>query len=233
MRFLIIQHLSIEPPALIGEILCAAGHALHYVHIDEGDALPENTADFSAVVIMGGPQSANDTHLAYIDNELRWLSKALADGMPMLGICLGAQMMAKAAAAEITRSPVRELGWYPVFPTSASRNDPLFADLPSTGLQVFQWHGETFSLPAQASLVATHPDVPQQVFRLKQAQYGLQCHVEVDESIIHTWIAAGDSERDALGESTIAALHNETAQHLDAMRLFCRQMVKNWLALID
>ncbi|MDQ6987934.1 MAG: type 1 glutamine amidotransferase [Mariprofundaceae bacterium] len=228
-----IQHLSIEPPALIGEMLCDAGHDLHYIHVDKGDVLPENTSDFSGVVIMGGPQSANDAHLAYIDNELRWLTKTLADGMPMLGICLGAQMMAKASAAEISRSPLRELGWYPVFPTPASGNDPLFADLPTAGLQVFQWHGETFSLPQQASLIATHPDVPQQIFRLKQAQYGLQCHIEVDEALIEQWIDAGKSERTHLGACGLATLRHQTAQHLEAMRLFCRRMIGNWLALID
>ncbi|MDX8392509.1 MAG: type 1 glutamine amidotransferase [Mariprofundaceae bacterium] len=232
MRFLVIQHLSIEPPALIGEILRKAGHDLHKIQVNFGEKLPDNSDDFSGVIIMGGPQSANDVHLDYIRTELDWLRKKITAGLPMLGICLGAQMIARAAGATISPSPLRELGWYPVFPTTASRSDPLFSNLPDTGLPVFQWHGETFSLPKSAIPVATHPDVPQQAFRLKQAQYGLQFHVEVDKILIDQWIASGDGERAHLGDCAIETLHEQTAQHMNAMRTFCRQMTRNWLALL-
>jgi len=232
MDFLVIQHLDIEPPALIGEVLLEAGHALHALHLDLGDELPPGGNDFSGLIIMGGPQSANDIHLPYIQAELKWLEQRIAEGMPMLGICLGAQLMAKAAGASISASPLRELGWYPILPTEDTASDPLFSSLPEAGLTVFQWHGETFSLPDQSKLVATHPEVPAQTFRLGESQYGLQFHIEVDAPLIEQWIAAGYSERACLGAEGLAELREATQDHLETMRGFCRRMTHNWLALL-
>ncbi|PIW45399.1 MAG: GMP synthase [Zetaproteobacteria bacterium CG12_big_fil_rev_8_21_14_0_65_54_13] len=229
MNFLVIQHLDIEPPALIGDLLSDAGHQLQIVHIDVGDTLPEYTTDLHGVIIMGGPQSANDTHLSYIRDELLWLEERIAAGVPMLGICLGAQLMAKAAGAVITPSPVRELGWYPLYPTTAAVADPLFSALPASGLPMFQWHGDTFSLPAHASLLASCADVPAQAFRLGLAQYGLQFHVEVDAEMIEAWIMAGESERHHLGSTGIDLLRAQTSLHLAAMQHYGRKMITNWL----
>ena len=232
MHFLILQHLDIEPPALIAEMLLAAGHTLATVHLDQGGELPDSTDHINGVIIMGGPQSANDMHTGYICEELIWLEKAIDEGLPMLGICLGAQIMAKAAGAEIFSSPVRELGWFPVYQTSASETDPLFA-LMQDGLMVFQWHGETFSLTDSMTLTATHPDVPAQAFRLGKAQYGLQFHVEVKEYIIEDWIKAGDSERHHLGDSGISKLRSQTPEYIQSMQNFCRQMTQAWLKEIQ
>jgi len=232
MHFLILQHLDIEPPALIADELLAAGHTLTTIHLNQSGALPESTAHINGVIIMGGPQSANDMQTDYIREELIWLEKVIHDGLPMLGICLGAQMMAKAAAAEIFTSPVRELGWRPVHRTTASETDPLFT-LMQDGLMVFQWHGETFSVPDTMTLTATHPEVPAQAFRLGRSQYGLQFHIEVKEHIIEDWIKAGHGERHHLGNSGINKLRNQTPEHLQTMQHFCRQMTRAWLKEIQ
>jgi len=230
MRFLILQHLDIEPPALIGDVLEQAGHSLIIVHPGQGDSLP-SPATFDGIIIMGGPQSANDQS-DYIQAELAWLTSVIPTGKPMLGICLGAQLMAKAAGAEIVPAPVRELGWFPVYYTENTGGDPLFCHMPD-GLIVFQWHGETFSLTDAMLPVATHPDVPAQAFRLDNGQYGLQFHVEVNAAIIDQWIAAGTSERDCLGIEGVRTLRQGTALHLESMQQYCRQMVQNWLHTIS
>ncbi|NWF36597.1 type 1 glutamine amidotransferase [Mariprofundus sp. KV] len=229
MHFLVMQHLDIEPPALIGEVIAAAGHSLTTIHLDQGEQLPASVRAFDGCIIMGGPQSANDQS-AYIQAELAWVKEAIAAELPMLGICLGAQIMARAAGAVITPSPARELGWFPVYHTV--ENDPLFAAMPE-GMAVFQWHGETFSLTDAMTLIATHPQVPAQAFRLGRAQYGLQFHIEVSEAIIEMWIAHGESEREALGIEGISLLHRETSLYLAAMQQFCRAMVGNWLTEIQ
>ena len=226
MRFLVIQHLGIEPPALIGEVIESAGHTITTIHLDKGDSLPDSNK-FDGFIIMGGPQSAND-EIDYIRAELAWVKEALDRGFPMLGICLGAQIMARAAGAEVFKSQLRELGWHPVYHTVETENDLLFKDMPDA-LPVFQWHGETFSLIDAMTLVATHPDVSSQAFRLGKAQYGLQFHVEVDESIIEAWIASGESERAFLGTEGISLLHRESSLYLGSMQNFCRNMVNNWL----
>jgi len=226
MHFLVIQHLGIEPPALIGETIESAGHTITAIHLDKGDSLPDSN-NFDGFVIMGGPQSANDER-DYIRIELAWVKEALDTKMPMLGICLGAQIMAKAAGAEVFKSQFRKLGWHPVYHTIETGNDPLLKVMPDA-LPVFQWHGETFSLTDTMTLVATHPDVPSQAFRLGKAQYGLQFHVEVDESMIEAWIASGESERAFLGTKGISLLHRESSLYLGSMQNFCRNMVNNWL----
>ncbi len=230
MRFLILQHLGIEPPALIGDVLEQQGHHLVVVHLEQGEVLPAASA-FDGVIVMGGPQSAND-NTDYIQTELAWLQAVIPTGIPMLGICLGAQMMAKAAGANIVPSPVRELGWFAVYRTDHTGGDPLFCKMPD-GLAVFQWHGETFSLTDSMALVATRADVPAQAFRIGQGQYGLQFHVEVNAAIIDQWIASGESEREHLGAEGIRQLYSETALYLEGMQHFCRQMVHNWLRIMN
>ncbi|OIO72165.1 MAG: hypothetical protein AUJ57_06220 [Zetaproteobacteria bacterium CG1_02_53_45] len=227
MHFLTLQHLDIEPPALIAEAVEDAGHNLTTIRRNQGELLPSSSAGFDGIIIMGGPQSAND-ETADIKAEVEWVKQVLDQGKPVLGICLGAQIMAKAVGAEVSVSPIRELGWHPVYHTTESANDPLLKDMPD-GLAVFQWHGETFSLTEAMTPVATHPDVPAQGFRLNRAQYGLQFHIEVDQTIIETWIAHDESERNHLGIEGIRLLHKDTALYLGAMQHFCRQMVLNWL----
>jgi len=231
MNFLILQHLNIEPPALIADTLKNAGHTLTTIRLDQGESLPATFDDVDGILIMGGTQSANDES-DYIRAELAWIQGAIKKGIPMLGICLGAQIMARADGADIFPSPVRELGWFPVYHTVESSNDALFKNM-QDGLPVFQWHGESFSLTDHMTLVAMHPAVPAQAFRLGKAQYGLQFHIEVNEAIIDSWIAYGTSESEHLGIEGINLLHRETALYLESMQQFCKQMVSNWLKEIQ
>ena len=165
MQILALQHLDIEPPALIADIIRGAGHDLKAVRLWLDEAVPNTLDDWDGLIVMGGPQSANDVHPGYIHDEIILLERAIGQDFPVLGICLGAQLLAKAGGAEIMPSPVRELGWYPVYPADAAATDPLFRQM-QAGQMVFQWHGETFSLPEKAKLLATHPDVPHQAFRI-------------------------------------------------------------------
>ncbi len=230
MHFIIVQHLDIEPAAIIANVIEAAGHQCSCIDLEHGDKLPTKANDFDGIIVMGGPQSANDQD-DVMQTELAWIKTAINANTPMLGVCLGAQIMAKAAGAEITPSPLRELGWFPIFHTASTTDDALFKSM-ADGLSVFQWHGETFSLTESMTLLATHPDVPAQAFRLGNAQYGLQFHIEIDASIIEQWIAYGESERHHLGEKSIQQLHQDTQLCLNPMQQFCRQMVKAWLDLL-
>jgi len=232
MRFLVLQHLDIEPPALIADCLRRDGHTLESVRMDKQQNVPDTLAGYAGLIVMGGSMSANDDHLPFIKREIQLLQQAIAQDHPVLGLCLGAQLLAKAADAEILPSPERELGWYPLYATMDGKTDALFSSLPDAGLNVFQWHGETFSLPDAATRLASCPHVPNQAFRLGSCQYGLQFHVEVDANIIQQWGEAGESEREYLGEDGIRKMLLETPQYIPGMASFCRALCKNWLTLI-
>jgi len=229
VRFLVLKHLDIEGPGLLADVIRSAGHELKTM--DLWRHLPEPGAmdGYDGLIVMGGPSSANDLHSPSIAAALALIRAAIDHHTPMLGICLGAQLMAKAASATIQPSPVRELGWYPVYPTSQSANDPLFASIHEDSLMVFQWHGETFTLPESATLLASNPAVPNQAFRLARGQYALQFHIEVDRDTIETWINAGKSEREHLGDSGLGHLRRETEVRLGPMQTFCSTMTHQWL----
>jgi len=228
---LIVQQLECEPPALLADVFREQGWPCHTMMV-QTQSPPHQLDDYSGLVIMGGPQSASEHHLPHIAQQVDLLRQAIEQGFPVLGICLGAQLLARAAGADISPSPVRELGWYPVYPTPAARNDPLFSSLPDEGLHVFQWHGETFSLPLGAELLAAHPDVPHQAFRIGSAQYGLQFHVEVDETIIRSWADIGTCERIHLGSEGVELMMSQSPGYMPAMAGFCRQLAIAWLHLV-
>ncbi|HKI62361.1 MAG TPA: type 1 glutamine amidotransferase [Mariprofundaceae bacterium] len=228
MRFLLLQHLASEDPGLIAESLRAAHHELKIIELWRQS--PESDlSEWDGLIIMGGPASANDTHLPSITSSLDLIRTAIQCNTPMLGICLGAQLMAKAAGGVILKSPIRELGWYPVYPTRQASDDDIFSSIPSSGLRVFQWHGETFSLPDSATLLASNPDVPNQAFRLSQRQYGLQFHVEIDPDMVEAWISEGAGEREFLGTNGLLTLRTETAEYLQDMQRFGAGMMRSWL----
>lgn len=211
---------------MLQRIIVEAGYTLETVLTpDRGVKAPEGEG---GLLIMGGPQSANDTHLPYIRDELNLLQRLIPEGFPVLGICLGAQLMAKALGGEITPAPVAEYGWMPVFPTAIAPMDPAFRSLPTGGLHVFQWHSETFSLPAGTSLLASGDHVPNQAFRFLPGQYGLQFHVEVDEPIIASWLKHAPDQ--ITQERTLLA---ETRKHLPAAKAFCTAMASTWLAHVQ
>ncbi|MDX8410594.1 MAG: type 1 glutamine amidotransferase [Mariprofundaceae bacterium] len=231
LRILIIQQLEHEPAALIEEVMHEHGYGVDIV-MAQDSPVPDDLDGYDGLVVMGGHMSAKDERLDYIAAELELLQQAIKRDFPVLGICLGAQLLARAAGADILPSPLRELGWYPLYPSPEAAGDPLFSTLAEEGLHVFQWHGETFSLPAGARLLATHPNVPHQAFRLGNSQYGLQFHIEVDEAIIRSWVELCPSERGHLGDKGVEKMLAQCPAYLPAMRKFCRRMTSAWLDLM-
>lgn len=223
---LILQHLACEPPALLADTLAELRWETVTVPVQD-TSVPETLDAYAGMIVMGGPMSANDVHLDFLAAELKLLQLAITDDFPVLGICLGAQLLAKAAGAAIHTAAEQELGWYPLSPAAAAANDPLFSLL-SDDLRVFQWHGETFTLPAQATLLASCRNVLHQAFRLGTCQYGLQFHVEVNEAIIRDWVNICDIERTRLGPQGVETMLLKTPEYTDPAHAFCREMTKAW-----
>ena len=148
--------------------------------------------ELDAVLSMGGPMNVyEEQQYPFLRDETRFLQEAAARDLPVLGICLGAQMIAKAAGAAVTKNRVEEVGWGTVSLTGEGLADPLFRGLPAT-LPVFQWHGDTFGIPAGGTLLATGEDCHHQALRFRRS-YGLQFHLEADRALLGDWFAGKDA----------------------------------------
>jgi GMP synthase (glutamine-hydrolysing) len=194
MRVVAFRHVPFEHLGLIAPALESAGIQVEYVDVDSGSPVAAELGKANGFVFMGGPMSANDD-LPYIPGELALIERAAAAGRPILGICLGAQLVAKALGARVYRNPVKEIGWYPVWWTEAARGDVLFDGLSGQEI-VFHWHGETFDLPAGAAWLARSEACLHQAFRVGSCVYGLQFHLEVTPEMIRDWVAQDLNSRD-------------------------------------
>jgi GMP synthase (glutamine-hydrolysing) len=197
MRVLAFRHVSFEHLGLIEPALESAGIRTEYVDLYSGSGAGGELGRADGLVFMGGPMSANDD-LPWISAELALIERAAAAGKPILGVCLGAQLVARALGARVYRNPVKEIGWYPVYWTAAARRDALFGGL-SGSETVLHWHGETFDLPAGAEWLAYSEACPHQAFRVGDKVYGLQFHLEVTPEMIADW-ASQDLNSGDMGE---------------------------------
>jgi GMP synthase (glutamine-hydrolysing) len=188
MNALVLMHVANEPAGTLSEDLAAAGVSVRTVRLYAGEALPGDVAEVDLIVSMGGPLNVyEEDQYPFLAPEVAFLAKGLAADVPMLGVCLGAQMIARAAGARVVRSPEPEVGWGTIRLTEAGAADPLLGDWPKS-LRVLQWHDDMFELPAGAALLATADACPNQAFRLGNA-YGLQFHVEATCEMAAAWFA--------------------------------------------
>jgi len=185
----VIRHVEIEDLGYIGESLERAGIRSRYV---DADSLPagELGAGGASLIVLGGPMGVYEAErYPFLGAEIELIQAFLAGGRPVLGICLGAQLVAAAAGARVYPGAAgKEIGWAPVQLTDAGLADPLWAGFPER-FQTFHWHGDTFDLPAGAELLA-RTERYVQAFRLGPTAYGVQFHPEVVPAQLESWIRA-------------------------------------------
>lgn len=206
-RALIVTHVPWEGPHRIADALSAAGLELDVRRPLEGDALPDHD-EVAAAVFMGGPMNVDDTdrHPA-LATEREWIAEAVLRDLPLLGVCLGSQLLARALGAEVRPGAAPEIGWGEV--EVADAEDLLLLHL-SPRTEVLHWHGDVFDLPPGATLLARSAQTPVQAFRRGNA-WGLLFHAEADAELTALWLSESSMREEAaaaLGESgpaTIAA----------------------------
>jgi GMP synthase (glutamine-hydrolysing) len=191
---LIILHQETSTPGRIGNALRALGFSLDIRRPRFGEALPATLEQHAGAVIFGGPMSANDTD-DFVSREIDWIAVPLLERRPFLGICLGAQMLAKQLGARVAphSSGRAEIGYYPIHPTPTG-----LRICPGWPEQVYHWHREGFELPSGCELLAEGDDFPTQAFCTGQA-FGFQFHPDVTTAMMHCWTTRGADYLDMSG----------------------------------
>jgi GMP synthase-like glutamine amidotransferase len=201
MRALVVTHTASEGPGTLAEWFPAAGLELDVVEPWNGGVLPDRVTEHDALIVMGGPQQAYDEGSApWLRQTKDLLRTAVADGLPVLGICLGGQLLAEAMGGRV-RAGVNgpELGARLVSKRDAAVDDAVFSDIPLSPV-VIQWHWDEISeLPPGALLLASSPRYPHQAFRVGSKAYGLQFHIETPAEMVLGWAAADADEVRAAG----------------------------------
>jgi GMP synthase-like glutamine amidotransferase len=195
----IFRHAPHEGPGHFAEFCQQRGLPWTLIRIDAGEPLPATPESYSGLVFMGGPMSVNDD-LPWIEPVLALIRAAVAADIPVLGHCLGGQLIAKALGGAVSRNPVKEIGWGAVRVTDDPAARDWFGEV--QGFQSFHWHGETFSLPPGASRILESANCANQAFVLGP-HLAMQCHVEMTEAMIREWCEVGGDE--------IAAAHASPA----------------------
>ena len=184
---LIVKHIDIEGPGTLGDFLESQGEPFRIIELGAGEALPTGTKGLKAVVVLGGPMNVDEEGLyPFLKPENDFIQETLRSGVPYLGICLGSQLLAKAAGAKVVKSPVKEIGWYKIQLTQAGSKDPLFDGFRPQD-PIYHWHGDMFQIPSNGQLLARAEGCPHQALKVGQNAYGLQFHVEVTDKSIREW----------------------------------------------
>jgi GMP synthase (glutamine-hydrolysing) len=225
MRIVSVMHPGGGHSGLLRERAANAGHELLEWRAVDG---AERPADADAIAVFGGGMNVADAgRLPWLDDEIELLGGALENGTPVLGVCLGSQLLAAAAGAEVRRAERPEIGWFEVERTEAGVADPLLGALPER-FTAYQWHSWAFALPDGAVELARSPVCPQ-AYVLGSA-WGVQFHPEVTEDILDAWIADVASDPDALAQDYAATARFELPQRLAAWNALGRTLFDAWLA---
>lgn len=215
-RVLAIQHVAVEPPARIAEALAGRGVEVRVVRVDRGEPLPfDALSGASGLVVMGGPMGVyeQDRH-PHLRDEARAIEVALRDELPLLGICLGSQLLASVLGARVAPGAQKEIGWLPVELEPAAADDPLLRGVPER-FTAFHWHGDVFDLPRGAVALARSALTPRQAFRHGTA-YGLLFHAEVTPAQVSAMADAFPEDLAAAGLGPDAV---EAGAHAHSERL--------------
>ncbi|HEU4346007.1 MAG TPA: gamma-glutamyl-gamma-aminobutyrate hydrolase family protein [Candidatus Binatia bacterium] len=220
-KLLICQHVPHEILGTLDPLLKRAGFRIRYVNFGRHPDADPTLNGYHGMVVLGGPMSVNDAdQRPHLSTEMKLIEQAMKRELPVLGICLGAQLIAKTLGAQVYRNEEPEIGWYDVTPTAAGQQDRLLVEFRATE-RIFQWHGDTFDIPRSAVHLAFSFLCPNQAFRYGASVYGLQFHLEVDEPMIRRWLRVTENQREIAGlrgKIDPARIQTETPGYIQRLR---------------
>lgn len=230
----IFRFFATEGPGYFATFLERKKRSWQLIAVDAGDALPPSADRYSGIAMMGGPMSVNDP-LPWIDPLCALLRDAAARDIPLIGHCLGGQLLAKALGGTVARNATKEIGWGAVTVERTPLSARWLGALAEAGADptVFQWHGETFSLPPSATRLATNAWCANQIF-VAGPHLGMQCHVEMTPAMIERWCESWHAEVRGLSElpacvQTPEAMIADASLRIPSMRAFADQLYGRWL----
>jgi GMP synthase (glutamine-hydrolysing) len=222
----VIQHEQVEGLGTIAESLADAGIDARYTRARAGEAIPRELGDARGLIVMGGPMGVYEAdRYPFLHQEMRLIEHALKAGLPILGICLGSQLLAHVLGAEVKRSGRKEIGWFDVRLTDLAARDPLWKGI-DPAFTAFHWHGDVFALPAGSIHLASSDLSPYQAFR-HGAAYGLLFHLEVTEGIVRDMVRTWPEE---LSEERLdgQGIVRDAAQFLPPMREIAKEVFERF-----
>jgi GMP synthase (glutamine-hydrolysing) len=233
-KLLVLQHVPHELLGTLNPLLKKSGFRIRYVNFARHPDAQPSLDGYDGLVVLGGPMSVNDAgRLPHLTVELKLIEEALRRNIPVLGICLGAQLIAKTLGAAVYPNQAKEIGWYDVSPTDHAQSDPLlggFADAE----KIFQWHGETFDIPRSTRHLAFSALCANQAFRYGTHVYGFQFHLEVDEPMIHRWLRVAENRQEIaalVGAMTPERIHEETLDYIGRLQQLSERVFGEFINL--
>lgn len=234
-RLLVFQHVAAEPLGTLDPLIRARGHRIRFMNFERHPEAQPNVDRYRGLIVLGGPMNVEDQHRRpHLKAELDSIEEALRQDKPVLGICLGAQLLAHVLGAPVRRHEQHEIGWYDLETTDAGRHDPVLGVL-GEAAPVFQWHSRTYALPAGAHQLARTATCEQQAFRFGRTAYGFQFHLEADAALIERWLALPAYRRE-LAEAgngrNVDSVRRDTAAWIEPTRRLADAVFNNFLDLV-
>lgn len=232
-RALVIRHVAHEGLGVMKRPL-ERDCVVEYIDVFKGASVPSRIDGYDALVVLGGPMGVyEDDIYPFIKAEVKLTEEALKKRVPTLGICLGSQILAKAAGARVYKGGKKEIGWYDVTLTEDADGDWLFLGFPER-FRAFHWHGDTFDVPKGSLLLASSEMFPNQVIKPGPAAYGIQFHLEVTEQMIREWVALNQEELKPL-EGTIdpKAILDETPKRIEGLNRLGNALASRFIRMAE
>ena len=227
----VFRHLPIEGPGYFATFLDNNHIPWKLIKIDAGEKPPASISQFSGLVFMGGPMSVNDD-LPWIEPSLTLIRQAVEQDIPVLGHCLGGQLMAKALGGTVFQNPVKEMGWGQVNVQNNQEAQAWFDDI--TEFETFHWHGETFSLPTNATCILSSEHCENQAFALG-IHLGMQCHVEMTERMVKDWCDVSYEEIIQLDEPTVQSpseIETDLSKKVERLNTVAQRLYTKWITAL-
>jgi GMP synthase (glutamine-hydrolysing) len=231
-KILVFQHVPYEPLGTLDPLLKECGFRIRYVNFGRDAGQRPELDRYAALIVLGGPMNCDevDQH-PNLRTEVEIIREAVERDMSILGICLGAQLLAKALGGQVRRNQTREIGWYDIELTEAGSSDPVLSTFAARE-PVFQWHEDGIELPPDVENLASSPASAVQAFRHGEHAYGLQFHLEVDQPLIERWLAVPGHQavlQEEAGNIDPDAIRAETSGRIAALRALGRETFLRWI----